>query len=192
MTSDNGAVQSEGPVRYWYRDGFFLTNDKSHLDPRLINDVFGSDLMWWNDPMELSDMRKMLDSCLTVGVYAVDQTEEQMKVDGAPWPPSGSSHKMVAFGRVVTDYTTFAYLTDVFVLSEFQGRGLARWLMSAVKTMVDQWPNLRGLMLMTDNERTARMYKQELGAVDFDKGPSAGLVLLEMQGRVKKTVPDGH
>lgn len=72
-------VQAEGIPSYWYRDGFFLTNDKSHLDPRVINDSFGSELMWWNVKLELSEMRRMLDSCLTFGVYAVDSSEEEMK-----------------------------------------------------------------------------------------------------------------
>lgn len=78
-SSLRAAVQAEGKPRYWFRDGFFLTNDKSYIDPAVVNDAFGSDLMWWNDPLEPPVMRKMLDSCLTFGVYAVDETEEQMK-----------------------------------------------------------------------------------------------------------------
>lgn len=37
----------------------------------------------------------------------------------------------VAFTRVVTDYATFAYLCDVYVLEEHQGRGLGKAMMRA-------------------------------------------------------------
>jgi GNAT superfamily N-acetyltransferase len=35
----------------------------------------------------------------------------------------------VGFGRVVSDYATFAYIADVFVLPEERGCGLGRWLL---------------------------------------------------------------
>jgi GNAT superfamily N-acetyltransferase len=47
----------------------------------------------------------------------------------------------IAFARVVTDRATFAYLGDVFVLPEHQGRGYARALMQTVMTH----PDLQGL-----------------------------------------------
>jgi len=43
-----------------------------------------------------------------------------------------SSGAQVAFARVVTDYATFAYLCDVFVLEEHQGHGLGKRMMRAV------------------------------------------------------------
>ena len=73
------AAQPEGSPRYWYRDNFLLTTDKAYLDPKVINDVFDSDLMWWNDPLEPAQVRKMLANCLTFGIYAVPETEAQMK-----------------------------------------------------------------------------------------------------------------
>ena len=100
--------------------------------------------------------------------------------------------KMVGLARLVTDYVTFAYLTDVFVLEDYQRRGLARWMMDAVKATVDSWPNLRGLILMTHNKAAAKMYEETLGAVDFDQGPSKGLVLLEMAGKGEKECPSDH
>lgn len=99
---------------------------------------------------------------------------------------------MVGFARVVTDYTTFAYLTDVFVLEDYQRRGLAHWMMRAVKEVVGQWDTLRGLILMTHDDGAASMYRRELGAVDFDKGHSAGLLILEMEGSASKPSPKHH
>jgi ribosomal protein S18 acetylase RimI-like enzyme len=96
---------------------------------------------------------------------------------------------MVGFARVVTDYVTLAYLTDVFVVDEFQRRGLASWLMRALKELVNDWKDMRGLLLMTHDQAAARLYRRELGAMDFEKGPSAGLVMLEMPGPAEKPTP---
>ena len=99
---------------------------------------------------------------------------------------------MDGLARIVTDYVTFAYLTDVFVLKEYQRRGLATWMMRSVKELVDDWPDLRGLMLMTHDKAAAQMYERTLGAVDFDKGPSAGMAMLEMAGPAEKGIPKDH
>lgn len=111
---------------------------------------------------------------------------------GAPRRPHGSDVKLVGLARVVTDYVTFAYLTDVFILEEFQRRGLASWMMQGLKELVEEWPNLRGLVLMTHDKSAAKMYQRELGALDWDQGPSAGLVLLEMPGGGVKDIPEDH
>lgn len=49
--------------------------------------------------------------------------------------------EQIGFARVVSDYTTFAYLADVFVLEEWRGKGLSKWLMSCVTAH----PELQGL-----------------------------------------------
>ncbi|GJN84110.1 GNAT family N-acetyltransferase [Purpureocillium lilacinum] len=187
-------LQPEGHPRSWHRDGFFLTTDKAFVDPASVNDVFESDLMWWNDPLEPKQMQKMLENCMTLTIFAVPDTADEMQKNGGlpRVTQQGPNFRLCGLARVVTDYVTFAYLTDVFVLEDFQRRGLASWMMRALKETVDEWPNLRGLMLMTHDKAAARMYQRELGAVDFDKGPSAGLVMLEMGGKGMKDVPDEH
>lgn len=47
----------------------------------------------------------------------------------------------IGFARVISDYTTFAYLADVFVLPEYRGQGLAKWLMECIL----EHPGLTGL-----------------------------------------------
>ncbi|KFG85759.1 putative GNAT family N-acetyltransferase [Metarhizium anisopliae] len=194
MGSRGTVAQPEGTRRSWCRDNFFLTTDKTFLDPKAVNEVFESDLMWWNDPLELSQMRKMLDNCLTLAVFYVPDTEEEMMSNGGMprYMNNGPDFRMIGLARIVTDYVSLAYLTDVFIIEEFQRRGLASWMMRALKELVDEWPNLRGLMLMASDKAAARMYQRTLGAVDFDKGPSAGMVMLEMGGKGQKDVPEEH
>lgn len=45
---------------------------------------------------------------------------------------------------------------------------------------------------MTHDDATSKMYQRELGALDFDKGPSAGMTMLEMPGGGMKDVPADH
>ncbi len=49
--------------------------------------------------------------------------------------------KQIGFARVISDFATIAYLGDVFVLPEFRGRGLSKWLMDCVTSH----PDLQGL-----------------------------------------------
>ena len=47
----------------------------------------------------------------------------------------------IGFARVISDGATIAYLGDVFVLPEFRGQGLSKWLMDCVTAH----PDLQGL-----------------------------------------------
>jgi len=47
----------------------------------------------------------------------------------------------VGFARLITDRATYAYLADVFVLSEYRGQGLSKRLMEAIIAH----PELQGL-----------------------------------------------
>ncbi|SRR6266567_1879240 len=47
----------------------------------------------------------------------------------------------IGFARVISDFATFAYLGDVFVLDSFRGQGLGKWLMECIL----RDPRLQGL-----------------------------------------------
>jgi len=49
--------------------------------------------------------------------------------------------RQVGFARVITDYATFGYVGDVFVLEDYRGRGLSKRLMTAIMAH----PDLAGL-----------------------------------------------
>jgi GNAT superfamily N-acetyltransferase len=54
----------------------------------------------------------------------------------------------IAFGRVITDCATFAYLADVFVLEQFRGKGISKALMKFILEH-PQLQNLRRIILAT-------------------------------------------
>jgi predicted N-acetyltransferase YhbS len=56
--------------------------------------------------------------------------------------------RQIGFARMVTDRATFAYLCDVYVLEEYRGQGLGKWLMDEVMAHPDM-QGLRRIMLVT-------------------------------------------
>jgi GNAT superfamily N-acetyltransferase len=54
----------------------------------------------------------------------------------------------IGFARLVTDYATFAYLADVYVLKEYRGKGLSKMLIKYVMDL--EWTKgLRRMLLAT-------------------------------------------
>jgi GNAT superfamily N-acetyltransferase len=41
-------------------------------------------------------------------------------------------HEQVGFARVITDYATYGYIADVFILEAHRGRDLSKRLMAAI------------------------------------------------------------
>jgi len=102
------------------RDGFSISTDKSRLDVDLVHE-FLSKLSYWAKGRSLDVTQKSLEHSLCFGVY-----------DGS---------QQVGLARVVTDYATFAWLCDVFILESHRGRGLGKWLIECVVAC----PDLQGL-----------------------------------------------
>jgi GNAT superfamily N-acetyltransferase len=114
----NQTTQSEQTTDY--RKGEFTVS----TDPALIDlDVVHSFLTncYWAKGIPRDVVARSIENSLCFGVYA----------DG----------KQIGFARVISDYATYAYIGDVFVLDSFRGRGLGKWLMECVM----QHPRLQGL-----------------------------------------------
>jgi GNAT superfamily N-acetyltransferase len=71
----------------------------------------------------------------------------------------------VGLARVVSDYATFAWLCDVFVLEEHQGRGLGKWLIGAAVAH----PRLQGLRRMMLATRDAHGLYRQHGFTPLDE-----------------------
>lgn len=105
---------------------YLISTDPARLDAAAIQRYLAAS--YWAEAIPIDVVRRSLEGSLCFGLYA----------------PEGQ----VGLARVITDRATFAYLCDVYVLPEHQGRGLGRWLMECVMGS----PQLRGLrrwMLVT-------------------------------------------
>ena len=97
-----------------------ISTEKSELDLALIH-RFLSQESYWARGIPLDTLRRAIENSLCFAGF----------VDG----------RQVAFARVVSDFATFAYLGDVFVIAEARGHGHGRALMEAI----DAHPKLQGL-----------------------------------------------
>lgn len=122
------------------KNGFLLSTDKDKLDVEVIYQFLSNSYWATNIPRDI--VAKSLENSLCFGIY--------------------KDNRLVGFARTITDYATFAYLADVFVLEEFRGNGLSKWLVDNIK----QHPDLQGLrrwMLATKDAH--QLYKQYAGFV---------------------------
>ena len=79
---------------------------------------------YWAEGISKETIRRSIEGSLCFGVFEND--------------------KQVGFARMITDKATFAYLADVFIIEEYRGRGLSKWLMEIIMTH----PDLQGLRRM--------------------------------------------
>lgn len=111
--------------------------------PRLEPFITHPEVLFSGDATRL-DLPRLLGWLRDESYWATDLTAETLvrAVVGsftmAAYAPDG---QMVAFGRVVTDSATFAWLADVFVHRDQRGRGIGKVL---VRNLVDH-PRLTGL-----------------------------------------------
>ncbi|AWG78273.1 GNAT family N-acetyltransferase [Vibrio parahaemolyticus] len=68
-------------------------------------------------------------------------------------------NQLVAFARLITDRTTFAYLADVFVVEAHRGKGISKWLISEIVAH----PELQGLRRMMLATRDAHGLYEQFG-----------------------------
>lgn len=99
------------PEREWQRGEYTISTDSKRLDISVIHD-FISNQSYWAQGRTVETVKRALDNSLNFGLYKNDQ--------------------QVGFARVVTDYATFAWIADVFVLPVERGRGLSKWLIEVI------------------------------------------------------------
>jgi GNAT superfamily N-acetyltransferase len=180
-------------VRAWRRESFLVSTDPALLDHAAINDAFESDLMWWSKRLTDSQMEKMIQSSLCMGLYVAGaEADGMLRLQRAfcdeTYETSGrNALEMIGLARLITDFTTFGYLTDVYVLKEHQGKGLGRWMMECLNEVLDSWPDLRRVMLLTHTEEAARLYRKTLHMIEWSEGPSKELKIFEKRGGSVKT-----
>jgi GNAT superfamily N-acetyltransferase len=72
--------------------------------------------------------------------------------------------QQVGLARVVTDFATFYWLCDVYVIREHRGLGLGKWLIECVTTC----PELKGLLGLLATSDAHGLYDQYGFAVPDD------------------------
>jgi len=102
------------------KKGFKISTDKNLLDFKLIYNYLDKE-SYWAQGIQTETLKNAIASSLCFGVY--------------------DYNKQVGFARVITDNATFAYICDVFVMTDYRRLGLSKWL---IQTIVN-YPGLQGL-----------------------------------------------
>jgi len=77
---------------------------------------------------------------------------------------------------------SFVYLTDVYIIQEYQGKGLGRWLIECVNEVLSSWPELRATVLFSSDGRAQKFYEKNLGTKPLEQGKN-GLVIMMNRGK---------
>ncbi len=123
----------------WERDGYTISTEKSRLDMDVIHGFLTGS--YWAEGVPRTVVEKSIEHSLPFGVY--------------------HGTRQVGFARVITDYATFAYIGDVFIVEEYRGRGLSKWLMEVVV----EHPELQGLRRWILMTRDAHELYKKVGFV---------------------------
>ncbi len=111
------------------RGGFLVSDDPNRIDANAVHAYLSRS--YWAEGIPLAIVKRSIENSISFGVY--DESR---------------GHAQVGFARVITDRATFAYVGDVYVLEEYRGRGLSKFLMERIKAHPDL-QSLRRWMLVT-------------------------------------------
>lgn len=116
----------------WSNERFTISTAKNLLQIDAIHKFLSEDSYWAKERTKEQTV-KAIENSLCFGVYA--------------------GENQIGFARVVTDYATFAYLGDVYILEEFRGNGLSKRLMETIINHPDL-QNFRRWILATKDAHT--------------------------------------
>jgi len=130
-------------ITEWKNGDYIVSTDKSKIDLQEVHQFLSHSYWAENIPKEI--VQKSIENSLCFGIYHLD--------------------RQIGFARVISDFATFAYLADVFILPHERGRGLSKWLM---QTIIEH-PKLQGLRRFTLATRDAHELYAQYGFTTFDK-----------------------
>ena len=130
--------------------GYLVSSDPALLDLDVIHGYLRR--AYWSEGIPRQIVERAIAHSVCVGAYR----------DGA----------QVGFARAITDHATFAYVADVFVLEEHQGRGVGTLIMRCLTTHPDLQGFRRWLLLTRDAHALYRKF-------GFDAHPDPNRVMIK-------------
>jgi N-acetylglutamate synthase-like GNAT family acetyltransferase len=94
----------------FHRAGMLVSTDQRRLDlPAVLAMLRGTH---WGGELALETLQRAAANSLCFGLY-----------DG---------REQIGFARIITDYSTYGYLSDVVIAESRRGRGLGEWLVECI------------------------------------------------------------
>lgn len=153
-----------------------ISTDPALVQIESLNTWLATTDMHWALPMPEKALRATLSNSMVFGLYE---------------NPTGSSQahgdlkhmSSVGIARCVTDWTTFLYLTDVYIEPRLQGKGLGTWLIEAVQEVIEKMPYLRRSLLFTSDWQRSVPFYQRLMKMDVVEAiPGEDMAILSRLG----------
>ncbi len=113
-------------IEEYSKENYLISTDNTKLSIGRIHSYLTRS--YWSENIPFEIVKKSIEHSLCFGVY--------------------NKNIQIGFARVISDYTTFAYLADVFIVEEERGKGLSKWLMECILKHY-QLQGLRSFCLMT-------------------------------------------
>jgi GNAT superfamily N-acetyltransferase len=88
-----------------FHEGYLISDDPRKLDITVIHGYLSRS--YWAENVSREIVERSVENSLCIGIYA-------------------STGEQIGFVRLITDYSTFAWICDVFVLENHRGRGLSK------------------------------------------------------------------
>ncbi len=88
-----------------------ISTNKHKLDVKLIHQYL-SEQSYWAKGRSMATVKSSIENSMCFGAYLGD--------------------RQVGFARVVTDYAVFGWILDVFIIDEFQNKGVGKRLISSI------------------------------------------------------------
>ena len=122
---------------------FVISTDEERIDLDIVHGFLRE--TYWAQGIPREVVARAIKNSLCFGVYS----------DG----------KQIGFARVVSDFATYAYIGDVFVVESYRGDGLGNWLMECIVGH----PRLQGLRRWTLLTRDAHGLYTQFGFTPLRK-----------------------
>ena len=119
-----------------HREQFIISTDPARLDIDAICDFLTR--AYWANTRPRERTERAIQNSLVFGVYDGD--------------------KQIGLARVVTDYSIFAYLCDVFIHEEYRAHGLGKWLIQTILGYPDLKDMRRWLLVTNDAHGLYRQF----------------------------------
>src|SRR6476620_159244 len=130
-------------MNIWVNKGFSISTNKEYLNVDLIHNFLNQEAYWSKGIPKETVKKSIENTSLNFGVYKGEIGNEVIE--------------QVGFARVITDLTTYAYLCDVFILTDYRKLGLSKWLMETIINH-SELQGVRRFMLATNDAHS--LYNQ--------------------------------
>ncbi len=119
-----------------HRDPFTISTDPAQLDIDTICDFLKR--AYWANTRPRERTERAIQNSLVFGVYGGD--------------------KQIGMARVVSDYSIFAYLCDVFIHEDYRSHGLGKWLIQTIMEHPDLKEMRRWILVTNDAHGLYKQY----------------------------------